>query len=76
MRLSIHFHPYCPMIDVIVSGIYASPAGCLQSYYANQEGIIAPTIATPSVGTTPCIRSIGISLPMNRLKRRRTDLHL
>jgi hypothetical protein len=34
-------------------GIYPSAVGCLQSYYANQSGIVAPTISHPDVGYSP-----------------------
>ena len=36
-----------------LTGIYASPVGCLQSYYAKQTGTIAPTISHPDVGYAP-----------------------
>jgi hypothetical protein len=36
-----------------LTGAYASPAGCLQSYYGLQFGTIAPTIAHPDVGYSP-----------------------
>lgn len=36
-----------------MTGIYASPVGCIQSYYDDQIGIIAPTVATPTVGYSP-----------------------
>jgi len=44
-----------PFTDLasFLMGLYASPAGCLQSYYANQKGIIAPTISHPDVGYSP-----------------------
>ena len=47
---------YSEDFDVLrsrLTGIYASPAGCLQSYYANRIGTIAPTIAAPEVGYSP-----------------------
>lgn len=34
-------------------GIYASPVGCLQTYYDMQTGIIAPTVSHPDVGYSP-----------------------
>jgi hypothetical protein len=36
-----------------LTGAYASPAGCLQSYYDKQFGTIAPTISHPDVGYSP-----------------------
>lgn len=36
-----------------LTGIYASPVGCLQSYYAHQKAIIAPTISYPDVSYSP-----------------------
>jgi hypothetical protein len=36
-----------------LTGVYASPAGCLQSYYDKQFGTIAPTISHPDVGYSP-----------------------
>lgn len=36
-----------------LTGIYASPVGCLQSFYAKQKGTIAPTISHPDVGYSP-----------------------
>ena len=36
-----------------LTGIYASPVGCLQSYYDKQFGTIAPTISHPEVGYAP-----------------------
>lgn len=36
-----------------LTGIYASPAGCLQSYYTHYSGIIAPTVSAPYVGYSP-----------------------
>ncbi|KAJ1434219.1 hypothetical protein B484DRAFT_417533, partial [Ochromonadaceae sp. CCMP2298] len=42
-----------PQLRALLTGIYASPAGCLQSYYHQQAGTIAPTIAHPDVGYTP-----------------------
>ena len=36
-----------------LTGAYASPAGCLQSYYGKQFGMIAPTISTPDIGYSP-----------------------
>lgn len=36
-----------------LTGIYASPVGCLQSYYDLQFGTIAPTISHPDVGYSP-----------------------
>lgn len=47
--------PELPFLDTqtFLTGIYASPAGCLQSYYNNQRGIIAPTISHPDVGYSP-----------------------
>ena len=40
-------------INTYLTGIYASSIGCLQSYYAQQTGIIAPTIAHPDIGYSP-----------------------
>lgn len=40
-------------LSTFLMGLYASPAGCLQSYYKNQKGIIAPTISHPDVGYSP-----------------------
>lgn len=34
-------------------GVYASPAGCLKSYYTGWQGTIAPTIAHPDTGYSP-----------------------
>lgn len=34
-------------------GAYASPAGCLKSYYEDWQGTIAPTIAHPDTGYSP-----------------------
>jgi hypothetical protein len=44
-----------PFLDLRTSltGIYGSAVGCLQSYYTNQIGIIAPTIAHPDIGYSP-----------------------
>jgi hypothetical protein len=44
-----------PFLDLqtILTAIYTSPVGCLQSYYQDQEGIIAPTIAHPDIGYSP-----------------------
>jgi hypothetical protein len=36
-----------------LTGIYGSPVGCIQSYYENQKGIIAPTISHPDIGYDP-----------------------
>jgi hypothetical protein len=36
-----------------LTGIYASPPGCLQSYYDLRDGTISPTIATPDYGYSP-----------------------
>lgn len=36
-----------------LTGIYASAAGCLQSYYSDQQGIAAPTVAHPDTGYSP-----------------------
>ncbi len=36
-----------------LTGAYGSAAGCLESYYNNQQGIIAPTIAHPDIGYSP-----------------------
>jgi len=36
-----------------LTGIYASPVGCLQSFYDKQKGTIAPTISHPDVGYSP-----------------------
>lgn len=40
-------------IQSYLTGIYPSAVGCLQSYYSNQQGIIAPTISHPDVGYDP-----------------------
>lgn len=40
-------------LQTYLTGAYASPAGCLQSYYEDQRGIIAPTIAHPDIGYSP-----------------------
>jgi hypothetical protein len=41
-----------PLVDIqtFLIGIYASPVGCLQSYYEGHWGTIAPTISHPDVG--------------------------
>lgn len=36
-----------------MTGVYASPAGCLKSYYQDWQGTIAPTIAHPDTGYSP-----------------------
>lgn len=47
--------PDMPEIDVrtFLTGVYANPVGCLQSYYASRDGTIAPTISHPDVGYSP-----------------------
>jgi hypothetical protein len=47
--------PIMPFTDIrtFMTGIYGSPAGCLQGYYENHEGTIAPTISHPDVGYSP-----------------------
>jgi hypothetical protein len=40
-------------IRTFLTGIYASPVGCLQSYYDLRDGTIAPTISHPDVGYSP-----------------------
>lgn len=47
--------PNLPFTDLatFLTGLYASPAGCLQSYYTDQKGIIAPTVSHPDVGYSP-----------------------
>lgn len=47
--------PDMPFLDMqtFLTGIYASPVGCLQSYYSGQDGTIAPTISHPDVGYSP-----------------------
>jgi hypothetical protein len=47
--------PLLPELDVrsFLTGIYASPPGCLQSYYSERDGTISPTIATPDYGYSP-----------------------
>lgn len=42
-----------PQLRAYLTGIYASPVGCLQSYYDKQFGTIAPTISHPEVGYSP-----------------------
>lgn len=42
-----------PQLRAYLTGIYASPVGCLQSYYDKQFGTIAPTISHPDVGYSP-----------------------
>jgi hypothetical protein len=48
-------HENIPFLDLRTSltGIYGSAVGCLESYYNNQIGIIAPTIAHPDIGYSP-----------------------
>lgn len=48
-------HINLPFTDLrtYLTGIYASPVGCLQSYYDKQTGTIAPTVAHPDVGYSP-----------------------
>jgi hypothetical protein len=47
--------PNMPELDVrsFLTGVYASPPGCLQSYYDLRDGTIAPTLATPDYGYSP-----------------------
>lgn len=47
--------PQIPFNDLrtFLTGIYGSPAGCLQGYYENHQGTIAPTISHPDVGYSP-----------------------
>lgn len=47
--------PQMPELDLrsFLTGIYASPPGCLQSYYDLRDGTISPTIATPDYGYSP-----------------------
>jgi hypothetical protein len=40
-------------LQTYLMGLYGSPVGCLQSYYDDQTGIIAPTISHPDVGYSP-----------------------
>ena len=40
-------------LQPFLTGVYGSPVGCVQSYYENQQGIIAPTISHPDVGYDP-----------------------
>ena len=40
-------------LTTYLTGIYASPAGCLKSYYELWDGTIAPTIAHPDTGYSP-----------------------
>lgn len=44
-----------PFVDLqtYLTGIYASPVGCLQSYFDDQQGTIAPTVSHPDVGYSP-----------------------
>lgn len=41
-----------PYIDVqtFLTGAYAAAAGCVQSFYHNRDGTIAPTVSHPDVG--------------------------
>ena len=47
--------PDMPELDIrtFLTGIYASPVGCLQSYFELRDGTIAPTISHPDVGYSP-----------------------
>lgn len=47
--------PRMPDVDIrtFLTGVYASPVGCLQSYYELRDGTIAPTISHPDVGYSP-----------------------
>lgn len=47
--------PKMPFNDIrtYLTGIYGSPAGCLQGYFDRHEGTIAPTISHPDVGYSP-----------------------
>ncbi|CAM9096417.1 unnamed protein product, partial [Ectocarpus fasciculatus] len=47
--------PAMPFEDIrsLLTGIYGSPAGCLQSYFEDRWGTIAPTISHPDVGYAP-----------------------
>lgn len=47
--------PAMPELDVrtFLTGVYANPVGCLQSYYDLRDGTIAPTISHPDVGYSP-----------------------
>lgn len=40
-------------IQTFLTGIYASPVGCIESYYENRQGTVAPTIAHPDIGYSP-----------------------
>ena len=47
--------PVMSELDVrtLLTGVYASAAGCLQSYYELRQGTIAPTVSHPDVGYSP-----------------------
>jgi hypothetical protein len=47
--------PDMPFQDLrtYMTGVYGSPAGCLQGYYEGHNGTIAPTISHPDVGYEP-----------------------
>jgi hypothetical protein len=40
-------------IQSFLTGIYASPVGCIESYYNDRQGTVAPTIAHPDIGYSP-----------------------
>ena len=44
-----------PLVDTQTSltGAYAAATGCLQSFYNNRQGTIAPTVSHPDVGYSP-----------------------
>jgi hypothetical protein len=47
--------PVMPELDMrsFLTGVYANPVGCLQSYYDLRDGTIAPTVSHPDVGYSP-----------------------
>jgi hypothetical protein len=53
--VDIAAQPQIPFKDLrtFLTGIYGSPVGCMQGYYEAQQGTIAPTLATPTVGYSP-----------------------
>lgn len=44
-----------PFMDLqtFTMGIYGAAVGCMQSYYNEQQGIVAPTLSHPDVGYAP-----------------------
>ncbi len=52
---SVAAQPDMPFTDIqtFLMGVYASPVGCLQSYFERNDGTIAPTISHPDVGYAP-----------------------